>query len=176
VKRFQPAIARETLICLDLDLQDYALRERHDATEQAIVVAASLAHHMIVHERLPVGLATEARDIAGGERGRISLAPGSERANLMRILETLARVDVAPGDTFLDLLRHESVNLSWGSTIIVVTGEVDESLAESLLYLKRSGHALALILVRPPYIEALGAPAGIPVHRVWQDKDLAVLA
>jgi uncharacterized protein (DUF58 family) len=182
VKKFQPAIARETLICLDLDLVDYALRERHDATEQAIVVAASLAHHMIVREHLPVGLATEARDAAirtGSNeslRRRMSIPPGAERSTLMHILETLARVEVASGEGFLDMLRQESVNLSWGATVVVITGDVDERLAESLLYLKRSGHALALILVRPRYIEAPVVPAGIPVHHVWQSRDLAVLA
>jgi uncharacterized protein (DUF58 family) len=190
VKKFQPAIARETLICLDLDLVDYALRARHEATEQAIVVAASLAHHMIVREGLPVGLATEAHDTAEHDdadppghssgkksrRRRMSLAPGAERSTLMHILEALARAGVAPGEGFVDLLRQESINLSWGATVIVITGDVDDRLAESLLYLKRSGHALALILVRPRFINVPAVPAGIPVHHVWQERDLAVLA
>jgi uncharacterized protein (DUF58 family) len=62
VKRYQPAIARETLICLDLYQEDYGQRQRYTATELAIVVAASLANHIIVREGLPVGLLTEAQD------------------------------------------------------------------------------------------------------------------
>jgi hypothetical protein len=62
VKRYQPAIARDTLICLDLHQEGYGRRQRHTATELAIVVAASLANHIIVREGLPVGLLTEARD------------------------------------------------------------------------------------------------------------------
>ena len=49
VKQYQPAIARETLICLDLEQGDYHWRQRYTATELAIVVAASMANHVIVH-------------------------------------------------------------------------------------------------------------------------------
>jgi hypothetical protein len=62
VKRYQPAIARDTLICLDLFQADYGRRQRHTATELAIVTAASLANHVIVREGLPMGLLTVARD------------------------------------------------------------------------------------------------------------------
>lgn len=59
VKQYQPAIARETMICLDLHAGDYAARFRHDAIELAIVVAASIANHAIVREGLPIGLTTQ---------------------------------------------------------------------------------------------------------------------
>ena len=62
VKRYQPAIARDTLICLDLYQEDYGQRQRYTATELAIVVAASLANHIIVREGLPAGLLTAALD------------------------------------------------------------------------------------------------------------------
>jgi hypothetical protein len=62
VKQYQPAIARETMICLSLAQADYGHRQRYTATELAIVVAASLANHIVVQEGLPVGLVTEARD------------------------------------------------------------------------------------------------------------------
>jgi uncharacterized protein (DUF58 family) len=177
VKQYQPAIARETLMCLDLDWRDYPMR-RHEATEQAIVVAASLANHSIVRERLPVGLATDARDPLAEERRRIVLPPRSERAQLMTILEVLARVQPATGARFVDLLREESVHLPWGSTLVLITGMIDDTLAETLLYLRRRGHATAVVLVQEasPRGDA-GAPgslAGIPVHRVWTDQDLAV--
>lgn len=175
VKQYQPSIARETLICLDLDVNDYPIR-RHEATESAIVVAASLASHMIVQERLPVGLATEARDPAADERRRIALSPRSERSQLTSVLEVLARVQAGGGGRFADLLRQESVNLAWGSTMVVVTGQLDDDLAETLVYLNRSGHAIAVILVQPTRRRG-EAPeqvqlVGVPVHRVWTDREL----
>lgn len=38
VKRYQPSIARETLICLDLDRDGYGQRQRYTASELAIVI------------------------------------------------------------------------------------------------------------------------------------------
>ncbi len=177
VKQYEPAIARETLICLDLDWKQYISR-RHDATEQAIVVAASLANHMIVRERLPVGLATEAEDPLAKGRRRFILPPRSERGHLMAILEVLARVQIATGGSFTDLVRDESVHLAWGSTILVITGELEESLAQTLLHLGRRGHAIAVILVREPSAQlttGTSSLGGIAVHRVWSDGDLASL-
>jgi uncharacterized protein (DUF58 family) len=175
VKQYQPAIARETLICLDLDWRDYASR-RHDAMEQAIVVAASVANHAIVREGLPVGLATDATDTLVEGRRRIVLPPRSERAQLMSILEVLARVQPVTGARFVDLLREESVHLPWGSTLLLITGTIDDSLAETVLYLRRRGHATAVVLVQEASRSG-GAPGnlgGIPVYRVWEDADLAV--
>jgi uncharacterized protein (DUF58 family) len=177
VKQYQPAISRETLICLDLDWRDYLMR-RSEATEQAIVVAASLANHSIVREGLPVGLATDARDPLVEDRRRIVLPPRSERAQLMSILEVLARIQPATGARFVDLLREESVHLPWGSTLVLITGMIDDTLAETLLYLQHRGHATAVVLVQEPSPRggtgSSGSLAGIPVHRVWRDQDLAV--
>ena len=175
VKQYQPAIARETLICLNLDWRDYPMR-RHEATEQAIVVAASVANHTIVQEGLPAGLATDARDPLTEDRRRIVLPPRAERAQLMSILEVLARIQSATGALFVDLLREESVHLPWGSTLLLVTGTIDDALAETVLYLQRRDHAAAVVLVQEAAARgsaATGSLAGIPVHRVWTDQDLA---
>jgi uncharacterized protein (DUF58 family) len=136
---------------------------------------------MIVQEDLPAGLATDALDPVADERRRIVLPPRSGRAQLMGILETLARVQIATGALFVRLLREESVHLAWGSTLVAVTGRVDDDLAETLLYLKRSGHAVALVVVEVEWghgergtAGGRGAMAGIPVYRVRTERDLAV--
>jgi uncharacterized protein (DUF58 family) len=176
VKQYQPAIARETLICLDLDAEDYARRQRYAATELAIVVAASIANHIIVREELPAGLITEALDPLSDEQSQFILPPRSERAHLMSLLEVLARVQIVSGTSFVDLLRRESVKLSWGSTLSVITGRESEELFDTLVYLRRAGFAVALILVQPARpSDALQKRAdllGVPVHRVWRERDL----
>lgn len=182
VKQYQPAIARETLICLDLDRGDYGQRQRYTATELAIVTAASIANHIIVEEELPVGLATEAWDSVSGDRARFSLPPRSERAHLMNVLEVLARVDILPETTFTDLLRRESVDLPWGATLVVITGRESEELLDTLVYLRRAGFLIALVLVQPAQssaelrgrTEALRSSdlLDVSVHRVWQERDL----
>jgi uncharacterized protein (DUF58 family) len=176
VKQYQPAIARDTLICLSLNQEDYASHYRYTATELAIVVAASIANHIAVREALPVGLATEAWDPLLEAQTRFHLPPRKERGHLMSLLEVLARVQVVSDAPFVDLLRRQSVHLSWGGTLAVVTGRESEALFDTLVYLRRAGFAVALILVQP------GRPSdelckradllSVPVHRVWQERDL----
>jgi uncharacterized protein (DUF58 family) len=173
VKQYEPSIARETLVCLDLTLENYEGRRRYTATELAIVVAASIAHHVVVNEGLPVGLATEGWDPLAETRARFFLPPRSGRAQLMGLLEVLARIEVAEVTPFPDLLRRESVNLPWGATLTVIAGRESEALFDTLVYLRRAGFAVALILVQPAYVSAdLRGRAdllGMPVHHVWQE-------
>jgi uncharacterized protein (DUF58 family) len=173
VKQYEPSIARETLIYLDLTLEHYEGRRRYTATELAIVVAASIAHHVVVNEGLPVGLATEGWDPLAGAHARFFLPPRSERAHLMGLLEVLARIEVAESMHFPDLLRRESVKVPWGATLAVIAGRESEALFDTLVYLRRAGFAAALILVQPTYVsEDLRRRAdllGLPVHRIWRE-------
>jgi uncharacterized protein (DUF58 family) len=176
VKQYQPAIARETLICLDMDQADYEQGHRHAAVELAIVAAASIASHISVKEHLPVGLATEGQDPLLGQQVRFYLPPRPERAHLMSLLEVLARVQTASEAPFADLLRRQSVNLAWGATLSVIAGRESDALLDTLVYLKRTGFAVALILVQPGRpradLHAQASLLGVPIHRVWHDHDL----
>jgi uncharacterized protein (DUF58 family) len=176
VKRYQPAIARETLICLDLDGENYGRRQQYTATELAIVAAASLANHIIVQEGLPVGLTTEALDPLSDERTRFYLPPRSERAHLVSLLEVLARVQITSQASLTALLRRASMDLPWGATISVITGRESAELFDSLLYLRRAGFAVALTLVQPARPSAeMRERTGllqVPIHRVWAEDDL----
>ena len=194
VKRYQPAIARETLICLDLAQEDYAFQRLYAASELAVIAAASLANHIIVRERLSVGLCTQAIDPLHDATVTFSLPPRKERTHLMGILEVLARAKSYPvaADTehaplpLPEFLRLQSLGLSWGTTIIVITGKESEALLESLLYLKQQGFAVALLLVMPPPPESTTGDAaaadrgrhavtGLPVSRVWREEELETL-
>lgn len=206
VKQYQPAIARETLICLDLHEDGYAARFRHDAVELAIVVAASLANHTIVRERLPVGLVTQVlpsspiaaqrtaptngtaddlRETGPGEAATtptITLPPRKERAHLTHILDVLAEVELLTraATPFAALLQRERLRLPWGGTIVIVTGRGSAALADALLGLRRGGLAVALILVgvsRPT--DGVGdwaAPPGVALYCVNTIRDLEALA
>lgn len=175
VKRYQPAIARETAMVLDLNPDSYNFRHWRDAAELAIVVAASLANHIIVRERLPAGLATEAFDAALGQRQRFFLPPRKERAHLITLLEVLARVQFAPGTPFAERLRYERPHLAWGATLVIITGNADEALFENLAALRHTGFAVALILVRPEIASTTrqrSAALGLALHHVWETQDL----
>lgn len=174
VKQYQSAIARETQICLDLREGGYAARGRYDAIELAIVVAASLANHLIVRDGLPTGLTTLSPERA------MTLSPRKERAHLIGILETLAEVGMSGGESppLTALLRRESLGLSWGGTAVVITGRGDSALTEALLALRRGGLALAVVLVSAPRHGGDGdwsPPPGVARYRVDALPDLEVL-
>ncbi len=176
VKQYDPSIARDTLICLDLSREDYEHRRRYTATELAIVAAASIANHVIVNEGLSAGLATEAWDPVSETQAQFFFPPRSERAHLMSILELLARIEVGEAAPFPELIRRQAVALPWGATLAVIAGRETKSLLDSLVYVQRIGFAVALILVQP------GRPSeetqrradmlGMPVHRIWEEEDL----
>jgi len=180
VKRYQPAIARETLLCLDFARDSYAGRRFYDASELAIVAAASLANHIIVREGLAVGLATQAVDPLADTVAEFNLSPRRERAHLMSLLEILARAQPAPATAlpFPDFLRRETSRLSWGATVVVISGVESDPLYESLAYLRSSGFAVALILIMPPTPgEDRRRDTGtLPIYRVWREPELEALA
>ncbi len=183
VKRYEPAIARETLIYLDMERNSYLHRRRYDAIEMAIVTAASLAHHIIVREGLPAGLVVQALDPLADEVAAFSLPPRSQRAHLMAMLEVLARIQTYESDAdFPEFLRRESAKLSWGSTVVVITGGQSEALFSSLAHLRRMGFSVVLLLVMPvKSTEAEGAlqqriaSIGVSVVHIWRDEDLGII-
>lgn len=182
VKQFQPAIARDNAIFLNLNRADYARQGYPDPViELAITVAASLANHMIVFEKLPVGLITTAIDPLLESRQRFNLPPRKGREQLMQILEVLARVQTNRDeeDLFLNQIRQEAVHLSWGTTTVIITSHESDALAQTLLLLKRSGFQVTLILVQP--VEGRRLPRmdqvqelGIPVFRIRRYKEVEV--
>jgi uncharacterized protein (DUF58 family) len=180
VKQYEPAIARDTLVCLDLDVASYGPRQRYHAPELAIVTAASVANHIVVREGLSVGLATVARDPLAEEVRAFSLPPRKGRGHLMRILEVLARAEPVEGtESFAVSLRDASARLSWGSTVVVVTGREDEALVDALVHLHHSGFAVALILVKPTppsvTLRGRGGQLGVPVYHVWREEEVQAM-
>lgn len=180
VKQFQPAIARDNAIFLNLHRADYAIRGYPDPViELAITVAASLAHHMLTFEDLPVGLLTSGIDPLTGGRQQFKLPPRKGRAQLMQILEVLARVQMIAGDEsrFLKHIRQEAVHLSWGMTTLIITGHGSDELSKTLLLLKRSGLRVTLVLVQPsegrldPHTDQM-QELGIPIYKIRRYQEV----
>jgi uncharacterized protein (DUF58 family) len=66
VKKMEPAITLDTLIFLNLNVEEYDLAYADGATEMAITVAASIASHL-VELRQPVGLISNGQDLGNRE-------------------------------------------------------------------------------------------------------------
>lgn len=186
VRRYEPTMALETAIFLNLNSDDYPFRSRQDATELGIVVAASVATHL-VEKRQAVSLVTNGYDplqdpTRGEEFESVSTLPlrkGHE--HLMQVLDLLARIERTGEDgavPFLDVLNRQSLRLPWGSTVVVITaGEVD-GLFDTLLALRRRGLLSILALTCPDRDFALTVERadqiGARAFQIWAEKDLDV--
>jgi uncharacterized protein (DUF58 family) len=168
VRRYQPAIALETLIALAFSREEYGGRYAYDQMERALVAAASIAAHL-VERRQPVGLCTTGRDAAtGAVASATPVGPG--RAHLIGVLGTLGRLEpVQEGDVAASAARA-ATHLGWGSTVIVLTGQRGPELVARLLPLKQRGLSVAVIIAEPTPAD-LGLPRrhGIASYGLWRD-------
>jgi uncharacterized protein (DUF58 family) len=179
VRRYEPAIALETAVFLNLDEGDYAQPERYQATELGIVVAASLATHLL-EKRQAASLACNGLDPLAGDPLAGSFFPLRKgREHLMHLLDLLARVEVAPQGQavpFLQLLRRKSLGLPWGSTVVVITAREVDGLLDTILVLRRRGLAVILALTCQDRDFALTTQRadqiGVQTLRLWSQQDL----
>ena len=158
VRRFEPAIALETAIFLNLDGADYVAAERLFAGELGIIIAASISVHL-VEKRQAISLVTNGLDPlrepdldASAPLPVPALPLRKGREHLTDILDLLARVQVVPGGDavpFLDLLNRYSMGLPWGSTVVVVTPREVEGLLTTLLALRSRGLVVILVVTCP---------------------------
>ena len=94
----------------------------------------------------------------------------------MRILDMLARIQMAETVPFAQVMRQWSSHLSWGTTIVLITSQVDETLFDELFQARRSGLDIMLVLCgkvsRFQEIQRKAAHFGFPVRQVLYEEDL----
>jgi uncharacterized protein (DUF58 family) len=168
VRRYQPAISLETLIALAFSNEEYDTRYKFDVMERALVAAASIAAHLS-ERRQPIGLCTTGIDPLHNDVAK-PLPIGTGRAHLIEVLATLGRLDYASKGSLPELLNQAGMRLSWGSTVVIITGQRGRALVEQLLPLKRRGLNIALIITEPTSAD-LGLPRqhGFATFGLWRD-------
>lgn len=175
VKVFEPSIALETCIVLNLNAEDYYYRSRIDSSELAIVIAASIANWITENKQM-VGLMVNGRDPLMGDGHPQPIPPHKGKRHLMRLLETLARIDSTDRSALAPLLQKQRYLLGWGTTLIVISGQANAELIQELYQARRAGQNALLILAGPDASdEATRAQAqayGIPVSSISSEHDL----
>jgi uncharacterized protein (DUF58 family) len=154
VRKYQHGWSRETMVLLDLSRAGMG-GLRHAPIELAVTTAASVLYQIIAREKLAAGLRTQ----------EITIGPSAGQAHLMAMLEVLAAVGPASRRDPLT----ESVGLPFGSTLLLVTGTIDEVWRATLEQWRRRGWRPAVVVVGEP---GLAVP-GIPWRRVRVDRELA---
>ena len=177
VKQFEPSIELETAIFLNLNNEEYLYKTRFDATETAITAAASIANWAVAKKQA-VGLVTNGIDPLCEDEVAQPLPPHKGRGHLIRILETLARVRTTDTVSIAELIRQQRVHLTWGSTLIAITGQADKTLFEEFYRAQRAGLDVVLVLCGNvtglPEIRQQARQFNIPVYPVWFERDLEV--
>jgi uncharacterized protein (DUF58 family) len=181
VKLFEPSIALATVIFLDLDGPSYHYRTRIDATELAIVIAASVSN-WITNKGQTVGFFTNGEDPLAADGQAQFLPPRRGKGHLMRVLETLARIQtidsaaIGKGGNLAEQIQNQRVHLPWGTTLIVITGSVDDALLNELHQARRAGQNAVIIIsgraIGVKDIQARAGYFGIPVIPIAKEEDL----
>jgi uncharacterized protein (DUF58 family) len=177
VKQLEPSISLETSIFLNLNTGEYDQRTWIDATELAIVITASLANWVIAR-RQAVGMVTNGVDPLGNGARPPSIPPRRNRGHLMRLLDILARIEPKDTDAFVQLVNREAVRLSWGTTMILITGQIDDDLFDSLFQARRRGLNAIVVLAGlgagSEEIRRKSASFGFPLYAIHRERDLDI--
>jgi uncharacterized protein (DUF58 family) len=177
VRLFEPSIALETFVVLNLNADDYYYRTRVDSMELAIVIAASISNWIISKKQM-VGMFVNGRDSLTTPSQAQVIPPHKGKLHLMRILETLARSEVIENSALIPLIQEQRYRLAWGTTLIVITGQASEGLLDELYQARRGGQNAILILTgRNTHNEAAIRRAeifDIPVYSITTERDLKI--
>jgi uncharacterized protein (DUF58 family) len=177
VKLFEPSIALETFVVLNLNAGDYYYRTRIDSTEQAIVIAASVSN-WIVGKKQMVGMMVNGHDPLPADGKPQSMPPRKGKRHLMRLLETLARVETIDDSALVPLIQGQRYQLAWGTTLIVITGGASDELLDELYQARRWGQNAVLILAGGDASEEAtrrrAKTFGIPVFSIATERDLKI--
>lgn len=176
VKQFSPAISLDSMILLNLHAEEYERQRRVSASEWAIVLAASLAVSL-EGQRQAVGLAVHGRDSAGNGGEPLLLPPRPGRGHLMKLLETLARVEVATDrEPFTAWATRIAAPLSWGTTVLAVLPNGDEATCYGLHPLVRAGLNVVMLVVEPYHrfelVQQRARRLGMSAYAVASEQEL----
>jgi uncharacterized protein (DUF58 family) len=175
VKKFQPAIALNVTIILDLNREAYPLNGAIGASEWAIVVAASVASY-VVGQRQPIGLISNGLDSVS-EKVTQAIPMRQGQGQLITILTALARIQLHDfGQELSAWLPRRIADLEWGATLIVITPQLDEKALWTLHEAYRRGSNVVVMIVTPQpnfdRLRAQGQKLGVQIHRTIWEKDL----
>ncbi len=177
VKIFEPSIALETLIFLDLNAEGYYYKNRIDSIELAVVIAASVVA-WVAGKRQTVGLKVNGKDPLKTDGLPQYIPPRKGQAHLIRMLEILARVEMSAENSIATIIQQQRYHLPWGTTLIVITGQAGDDLLNELYQARRAGQNAVLILAgAAQHSEQVSHRAGyfgIPVVAVPNEHGLDI--
>lgn len=177
VKLFEPSVDLQTAIFLNLNADEYHYRYRYDATELAITTAASVAS-WVVRRKQQVGFWTNGIDQLSLDGKARPILPHKGHGHLMRILEILARIKIGDVDPYSHFLNRNTVQLGWGTTLILISGSADQGLFDQMIRSRRMGLEVVLVICGAVSdfraIHQRARHFGIKAYHFEREKDLDI--
>jgi hypothetical protein len=95
----------------------------------------------------------------------------------MKLLEWLARVQLAETVPLVEWLPSAVQDLAWGTVVIVITSTGNEATCRALHRLLRAGLSPVLIVIEPHgqfgVVRERARQLGFPAHLISDERDLA---
>ncbi|MCA1669327.1 MAG: DUF58 domain-containing protein [Thermomicrobia bacterium] len=168
-KVYEPTANLQIAIFLNLDtVARYYEGVDQEHLERAISVAASIAAWADT-EKYAVGVF--ANGLLAQTDQTLRIPPGRREDQYARILEGLARLTPFTYVNIAGTLEQESPRFPWGSTVIVVTMTMTDTLRRALANLVQRG--LRVVIIALGFVDDPGL-SGVLVHRLpWQSVEAA---
>ncbi len=154
-KMLQPVSAHTLAVCLNLSTSEqFWLGYSSPLLEKLISVAATLCYYGIQH-RYSVGLYANGCLANADQPFRIQ--PGETQQHLARLLEALAGITPYIPQSFEAFLTDSLPQIPYGTTLLIITGILPESLVETLMRLRTIRRRLLLYKTGdPPHVNLPG--------------------
>lgn len=173
-KTFEPSCVMGATILMDFHKESHALMNTAGYTSELAVTAAASMANAVYQTGQQIGFITNGRDAADrikeegwkhefltreAARNQLSKTGTSNRLRpvivetrrgaeqLMRILESLARVELTDGLTFPQLIDEAAPNLSRDATVIAIIRDAPPELAIALGSLRRRGFNVTAVVI-----------------------------
>jgi hypothetical protein len=96
----------------------------------------------------------------------------------MHLLETLACIQATETSSLIQLLQQKSVELGWGTTLIIITHQVSELLFDSLFHARHNGLKPIIIVcgLLDDYLEVERRAKyfNFPIYQMVNETDLDI--
>lgn len=168
VKVYDPTISYQWVLFVNIASYKIAWQGVDvELLERVISFAASLAK-FAVEQKYAVGL------IANGtwpeSDQRLKILPSRDPNHLRHVLEALAAISSFVTTPIETLMRQESASLSWGATLVAITGVVTKELLAEMIRLRRVGRRMALISLDENWEPREAELEGIVVRQATSKK------
>ncbi|RME48282.1 MAG: DUF58 domain-containing protein [Chloroflexi bacterium] len=175
VKKVEPAMALESFLVLDLFKNSYHRQLRYITSEWSISLTASIAYYLIQAGQ-NVGLAVNGADPLHDGHPPRPIAPAGGNGALMQMLEILARITIGEHPPTTEWLSDATVDLSWGTTLVVIAPRGDDDLLSALHMHVRRGFNVTLIATEPfarfARIQSRARLLGFDAFNITNEADL----